>query len=226
MTLQTKFVMANRETVIGQITIPKDKVLRLELAVMGLVETTRGTDVTKVTEVVSGFTYDRVPFSKLPEESKKAILEGRIFVFKCLGEERLGFKHENGGGTVEITANVDKTAHVGPFAVVLDSASVLDNAQIHNRSIVSGSALVRDNAQLFQFAHVTGFAFIGGNAKINCGNEGEVSIGGHVSVEGDAEVSNSRIFGNGKIDGDARVILADRTGDFHISTGYVTDRPI
>ena len=64
--------------------------------------------------------------------------------------------HENGGGWVADTAQVDASAYVGKNAMVLNQAKVLGHARIEDFAIVKDTAVVKDKAK------ITGGAVING----------------------------------------------------------------
>lgn len=81
-------------------------------------------------------------------------------------------RHGRRGGWVAETANVARTASVGPDARVYDGAVVgayavvRDSARVYGNAIVDDYALVQDRARVYGNARVMVEASVGGNAEI------------------------------------------------------------
>jgi len=93
-------------------------------------------------------------------------------------------QHENGGGWIKNTAQVEKSVFVG------------ENAWIYGNAKISGKAEIYGNAEIYGYARIYGNAEISGNAKIS----GNAEISGNAKISGKAEIS-----GNAKISGNARI---------------------
>jgi carbonic anhydrase/acetyltransferase-like protein (isoleucine patch superfamily) len=120
------------------------------------------------------------------------ILQNRRFVMTTLFESDItydfddglgpvpAYRHPNGGGWVSETAQVEKTATVGPQARVHGYAVIRDFAVINERADVSGYCVVKDYATIRGNSVVKGTCEISGKAVI----AGEVFLSGHIRIGG------------------------------------------
>lgn len=131
-----------------------------------------------------------------------------------------GAAHSNGGGFVEFSAQVDRTAYVGPNAQVLgrskvigkariEDYSVVENATVKDSALVSGHALVKeesvvaDNAKVRGYAVVKGRTTVKGNARIleHAAIFTQKACSDNVTVKGVSSVYGGNQSGTAMIDG-------------------------
>lgn len=131
------------------------------------------------------------------------------YVVKLTGTEPLrvkekldgGKRHPNGGGFVADTAQVARTAFVGPDAVILDEAKVEGDAIIDGHATIQGKAVIRDEARVL------------GPALIE-----NAMISDHATVTGQCHVWRDE---ENTLSGDA-VLAVDYGGGRAVSNGFQT----
>ena len=96
-------------------------------------------------------------------------------------------QHENGGGWVANTANVEATAFVGCDARVSGDAQVSGYARVSGDAGVFGNARVFDGARVFDDARVSGNAQVSGYAWMT----GNARVTGNAQVYGAAWVTDN-----------------------------------
>ena len=94
-----------------------------------------------------------------------------------------GASHPNGGGFVEFSAQVDRTAYVGPNAVVLGNSKILGKARIEDYAVVE-NATVKDNAVVSDHALVKEDSVVADNAKVR----GSAVVKGRTTIKGNARI--------------------------------------
>ena len=111
-------------------------------------------------------------------------------------------QHSNGGGWIQNTAKVAKSAYVGPDALVYDSARVFgsarvyESAQVYGQAQVHGQARVCDSAQVFGSAQVFDSAWVRGQAQVY----DKAQVYGQAQVYGSAWVYDSaRVCGQTQV---------------------------
>ncbi len=112
------------------------------------------------------------------------------------GSAVTGSPHENGGGFVENSANVNSSAFVDNKSVVCG------NAKVEGQARVFGGAIVKDNAKVKDRALVYGSAQISGSAQIY----GDAKVYGNAQVSGTAEIfGHAKVYDSAKVSGAAKV---------------------
>jgi len=135
-----------------------------------------------------------------------------------------GARHPNGGGWVQATAKVARTAYIGPNAMVLDTAQVLDNAIIDDFGVVMGSAVVSGHARVCGQGVVKDKAKAGGYSRVWQTVKDEDVVTVVPKRPGAKDVHKFGLWANYAMDRDDNAILEDSYRfAFSADGGYAAD---
>lgn len=145
------------------------------------------------------FSENTIPFEMKPQYPYQITLENATPQQREIevNSNIKGHRHNNGGGFVANSAQVDESVYVGEDAMVLDSAIVTGNARIEDSAIVRGAAKVGGSAKILDHALVQGSARVDGSATLSGYSiadglskiTDQAHIGGQAIINGEAEVS-------------------------------------
>ncbi len=117
------------------------------------------------------------------------------------GSAVTGSPHENGGGFVENSANVNSSAFVDNKSVVCGNAKVEGQARVFGGALVKDRAIVKDRALVYGNAQISGDAEISGDAKVY----DSAKVSGTAKVRDRALVYGMAHVGGGVVKDDAKV---------------------
>ncbi len=136
-----------------------------------------------------------------------------------------GFRrHDNGGGLVALSANVEASVYVGPKARVLGKATVTGSSELRNHAIVSGGATVSDT-RLEEYAQITDEAVVSSSQVYDgCVSGSSVVAGSSVwgQVQGSSFVKDSMVEVQNVVK-DSKLLSSDLSSKVHIESSQVSD---